>query len=1215
MALQEFRIKADTNANEKVVHVNLKQDVDILKILSLEINSEDTYQLHTSGYGVIVGRVLGNGAYGIPNVKVSVFIPLDNTDKEDSIISNEYPYATLQTKDKEGKKYNLLSNSTYSGFDGNHKPIGSFPNKRQILDNDGEVEIFDKYWKYTTITNEVGDYMLFGVPTGVTQVHIDCDISDIGLLSQRPYDLVAKGYDENLFDSMMEFKTNSMENAPQIMTQNKTITVFPFWGDKDENKIGITRCDIDLNYEFMPSCVFMGSTITDSVDGYIDVNGVACGTSGKFNSLRTYTGNIEVLRQTENGSVETLKENVKGIIDGNGVWCYQIPMNLDRIGMDEEGNLIQVNTPGKGIATRTRVRFRISINSDDGDVTTCKILVPNNPKLNHNYTFPCNIQTEDEWEKWYEFGKDTPDCCFRDLYWNKVYSVKQYYPRIQYGPIDPVPTGPYYYGDIYNPKSTVGDKYKLVDPDYRQFPINYASPFNCINCINPSNLVNAFPYNTMYAGAEHRPEDGEGGDTTNKWFQHQMTVESKTSFIEKGLLFCFENDWVNGCLYFPNVQMKGDKHFNEDDHSRNFFITGRHNFLYDTTNNKYTTLGYFDKWRIVSDSDLLSKISSNDVAKVVTDVNVTVTNEERERLTWANSILATQTRNIFDLSLALNIIDNGVKKGIYSLTESSHVFYDGIQFNQDYTNNISIEKVSRFSQIQLNYGLIKKVYNSLGQAIFYYSCGGGLGNTYQRLYATDIINLGNLIDVLDVQPHLFETLPHTSATFPPIAPSYEMEESGMNMNGTRKIVETMWANTDRDNVDLFGNIGDVNTFDNCDFNGYGMSKKSDEWIEGNSFIGSCIESYKQEKSESNVITVNKNNYKEIIQYAQERYTLFFGQRGREQPNSLHYLPTTFTNTARICELGVVNDHQFAANNHGYNGKNVYEYPINGMIDRFDIDNSLIRSEFASLNYDINKYVINPNTKQRCFMPTPMYMVDFDGRLSNYVRFRHFQDIDEKEDKSYIKFRYGDIGNGPIFYDKTMFTTNEFNEYDNSEKIFANMINSNLILTENSFYFYFGLRSGNSALDKLRGKYYAKFKEGENIREQGRTSTNPLIDIQNRILLTSPAKLTMDITISCQDGIFAPFENDNHILQNTGHTYEIRRVENDELISGGTMVYDDACQCCSANLAWDLIPDATLGQSLSWYNKMLTLTVYYEDKKGRSQKYLYPFKVYFPNAIE
>ena len=41
-----------------------------------------------------------------------------------------------------------------------------------------------KYYKYTTRTNEAGDYMIFGVPVGSQTIHVDIDLSDIGILSQ-----------------------------------------------------------------------------------------------------------------------------------------------------------------------------------------------------------------------------------------------------------------------------------------------------------------------------------------------------------------------------------------------------------------------------------------------------------------------------------------------------------------------------------------------------------------------------------------------------------------------------------------------------------------------------------------------------------------------------------------------------------------------------------------------------------------------------------------------------------------------------------------------------------------------------------------------------------------------------------------------------------------------------------------------------------------------
>ena len=190
--------------------------------------------------------------------------------------------------------------------------------------------------------------MIFGVPTGTCQVHYDCDLSDIGLISQKPYDLINKGYNANLFKSPSEFLDDDINSAVHILSRDKTIYVYPFWGDSDKNKIGITRNDINLDYKFEPSCIFMGSSITDSQGNYIGTYGMPNGNCGRFAALTTSSGNIEIIRQTQEGYVEEIKENVTGIIDGTGVWCYAIPMNLDRIGTDEEGNIVAVNDPHKG---------------------------------------------------------------------------------------------------------------------------------------------------------------------------------------------------------------------------------------------------------------------------------------------------------------------------------------------------------------------------------------------------------------------------------------------------------------------------------------------------------------------------------------------------------------------------------------------------------------------------------------------------------------------------------------------------------------------------------------------------------------------------------------------------------------------------------------------------------------------------------------------------
>ena len=200
---KSYRIHTNISS-DTVLNVNMKQDFDFLEVLSLKLAQKDAYKLHSSNYGVIVGRILANDAFGIPNAKVSVFIERDTTDTTE--IENIYPYKDVTTKDRNNIRYNLLPD--YSD-DECYRIVGTFPSKRLLLDDNTYLEVYEKYWKYTTVTNKAGDYMIFGVPTGSQQVHTDIDLSDIGILSQKPRDFIYKGYNITEFDNANQFKEST----------------------------------------------------------------------------------------------------------------------------------------------------------------------------------------------------------------------------------------------------------------------------------------------------------------------------------------------------------------------------------------------------------------------------------------------------------------------------------------------------------------------------------------------------------------------------------------------------------------------------------------------------------------------------------------------------------------------------------------------------------------------------------------------------------------------------------------------------------------------------------------------------------------------------------------------------------------------------------------------------------------------------------------------
>lgn len=422
-----LRIRTAVGAESApVVNVSLEQDYDTFEIMSLKLSQKDTYKLHNANYGVVVGRVIANGGFGVPNAKISVFIEGEFDSSVTDDVASIYPYTSTRSKDGDGIRYNLLPDNK---VDDCHQVVGTFPNKSYLLDNDVLIEVFDKYFKYTTRTNNAGDYIICGVPTGSQTIHMDLDLSDCGILSQRPRDFVYKGYTIEQFENPNQFKTStSLDSLSQIFSQDKVVNVVPFWGNESLGEtIGITRADIEISFKFEPTCVFMGCVVGDNASNGISKKCVPTNQMGAMDELTTGEGTIEMIRKTVGGDIEEFQVKGNQVIDGNGVWCYQIPMNLDYMMTDEYGNMVATDDPDKGIPTRTRVRFRVSMQDFETNTDNffrAKVLVPHNPQ---DYVGEAGGHEDYD----YEFGSQTREESFRDLFWNNVYTVKSYVPRFQ----------------------------------------------------------------------------------------------------------------------------------------------------------------------------------------------------------------------------------------------------------------------------------------------------------------------------------------------------------------------------------------------------------------------------------------------------------------------------------------------------------------------------------------------------------------------------------------------------------------------------------------------------------------------------------------------------------------------------------------------------------------------------------------------------------------
>jgi hypothetical protein len=399
---KSYRIKTDIGV-DKNISLQLDQDFEFLEILSLQISQNDIYTKNCADYGVVVGRVVANGGLGIPNVKVSIFVPLSESDALNDQVVALYPYVNPNDKNDDGYRYNLLP---YTESYPTHAATGTFPTRSDVLKDPIVGEIYNKYYKYTVKTNESGDYMIFGVPLGQQTLFMDLDLSDIGEFSLTPQDLVRLGLATDAQVAGNRFRSSpDLDTLPQIVSFQKTFEVNPFWGDQSLCQIDISRVDFDLrdelNIDIQPTSVFIGS-IFSTIDKYRIaaplnrsntaplMTSAGCKPKDNLGNLCELTpgpGQILAVRQTifqDSLGRPTLEEyrleNSGNVIDENGTWMIEVPMNLDYITTAEDGSRIFSNDPTIGIPTKAKYRFKVKWDQSPTQTEQIKrpyFLIPN----------------------------------------------------------------------------------------------------------------------------------------------------------------------------------------------------------------------------------------------------------------------------------------------------------------------------------------------------------------------------------------------------------------------------------------------------------------------------------------------------------------------------------------------------------------------------------------------------------------------------------------------------------------------------------------------------------------------------------------------------------------------------------------------------------------------------------------------------------------------
>ena len=424
---KSYRIKIDPNQQETHnIKFNLKKSFTSLDILSLTLDNSGQYPLNCADYGLIAGRVTTNGGVGVPNAKVSYFIPLQEQDESNTELVKRYPYKNTYDVDENGYRYNLL-------FDQNIVDLPCYQSTGKMLTkadlNDPlNKEIFNKYYRYTTVTNEAGDYMMFVPRNEAAIIHMDVDLADIGQFSMKPFHFIEQGWSPNLFNNSSTFSSSDFNLSPNIISQDKTIDVRPFWGDEsgiDCYESGITVVNFDIGNKIKTYGVFFGSVFGSSkTDGFGHKCDITSSINfvqdlfntdkfGQFCRMVSGNGHIDVLRRVN--ETDNFTERIAQIaINEFGNWASLLECNLNKVVTDQQGNLIRSDDPSKGIGMSGMYRFRV-------------VMYGNSAYRNYNRAAHLIPNFFDE----FDFDDNTSDRNFYTINPNILYTVNQYIPKIK----------------------------------------------------------------------------------------------------------------------------------------------------------------------------------------------------------------------------------------------------------------------------------------------------------------------------------------------------------------------------------------------------------------------------------------------------------------------------------------------------------------------------------------------------------------------------------------------------------------------------------------------------------------------------------------------------------------------------------------------------------------------------------------------------------------
>jgi hypothetical protein len=252
----------DSQYNDYFLNIKLNRSIDVLDTLNIYNVPYNEGTKFTNDTGVLYGKIeaiqviiddSGNKLrIPIKNASVGIFNP-----------SDEIPSIGSVDQDGNRIRMNLFENLNSNNILKSYGSFQSFLTDTKYSPKDVENDTIPPKYKYTSLTNENGEFVLHGIPVGQQTLMVEIDLLKQGL---EPEEVALNFFPYSVLDDP------NVSNIPHLYFNQFPINIVPSWG---EIQTGYTQVDLAIVLDLRKWITYFTFPISSKASSPINISNQA----------------------------------------------------------------------------------------------------------------------------------------------------------------------------------------------------------------------------------------------------------------------------------------------------------------------------------------------------------------------------------------------------------------------------------------------------------------------------------------------------------------------------------------------------------------------------------------------------------------------------------------------------------------------------------------------------------------------------------------------------------------------------------------------------------------------------------------------------------------------------------------------------------------------------------------------------------------------------